>query len=241
MNKAEKAQIIRDAQLFFSRSILPNHLKNTEKLSDLNEFTINPFLVNYLAGFLEGKNDSKALAKVLILPRILGTSINTSFGTLMQTFCSTVLKGFGSGIPGIDLEFTDCLDNRKKYCQLKAGPNTINKDDIETMRSHFLGLKNRARTNKLNLSYGDLIIGVVYGTPDELSYHYQQLAKEYPVFVGNEFWYRLTGDKMFYNHLIMAVFEATKDTNAKGVVANTIDKLAREIEKNPDFFKGSPL
>jgi len=45
---------------------------------------------------------------------MLGTSITKTFGTQMQFFCSEVLGGFGSAIPGIDLEFMDALDRRKK-------------------------------------------------------------------------------------------------------------------------------
>ena len=33
----------------------------------------------------------------------------------------------------MDIEFEDALDGSHKYCQLKAGPNTINKDDVEKL------------------------------------------------------------------------------------------------------------
>ena len=29
------------------------------------------------------------------------------------------------------------IDGEKKYCQLKSGPDTINKDDVETIAGHF--------------------------------------------------------------------------------------------------------
>lgn len=47
----------------------------------------------------------------------------------------------GSVGGGIDIEFVDSFDDRKKYCQLKSGPNTINKDDVITIKNHFQGIK----------------------------------------------------------------------------------------------------
>lgn len=72
-------------------------------------------------------------------PRILGTSLNTSFGQNVQIFISQLqdVVGGASGIDGIDIEFVDAIDGRRKYCQCKTGPQTINKDDIATVLGHF--------------------------------------------------------------------------------------------------------
>ena len=63
------------------------------------------------------------MAKALVYPRILGSSLNTSFGQNIQIFISQLAQvaGCASGIDGIDIEFIDELDGRKKYCQCKAG------------------------------------------------------------------------------------------------------------------------
>ena len=151
MEAQQKAEILQSAKNWFRDSIATNHKRNTEKLGDPKEFNINPFLVNYLANFLTGDNSPESIAKALIYPRMLGTSITTTLGTSMQRFTSDVLGGFGSMITGIDIEFEDQLDGRKKYCQLKSGPNTINKDDVETISGHFTAAKNLARTNNLNI------------------------------------------------------------------------------------------
>ena len=55
----------------------------------------------------------------------------------MQGFISAIQNAVGSTTSGMDIEFTDQTDGRKKYCQLKAGPNTINADDVETIAGHF--------------------------------------------------------------------------------------------------------
>src|SRR5690606_17298596 len=97
----------------------------------------NPFLDKYKAQFLTGNDSPESVAKALIYPRVLGTSINTTFGSKMQKFCSEVLEGFASTTSGIDIEFIDLVDGHRKYCQVKAGPNTINKDDVDTINRHF--------------------------------------------------------------------------------------------------------
>ena len=125
----QKQKILDTAKQWFRERIAQNHIKNTEKLVNPNEFNINPFLTVYLANFLTGNSNPESIAKALLFPRVLGTSITTSFGNNMQGFTSVLQDAVGSTTSGIDIEFIDQIDQRKKYCQLKSGPNTINKDD----------------------------------------------------------------------------------------------------------------
>lgn len=224
-------EIIEKAKDFFRREIAPSHIANTEKLTRLKEFNLNPFLDKYKASFLTGNDDPKSIAKALVYARVLGTSINTTFGNKLQKFCSEVLGGFASTTSGIDIEFIDKLDNRRKYCQIKAGPNTINKDDVETIKSHFAGVKNLARTNNLNIGLNDLIVGVFYGTPEDLSGHYKKISQEHPVIIGVEFWYRLTGEKDFYQRLTDAIGDIATEFDGSELMDKVINSLAKEIEK----------
>jgi hypothetical protein len=228
--KDTKEEILKKAKNFFQDTIAPNHINNLEKLTSLKKFKYNPFLLNYLAAFLSGKANAKSMAKALIYPRILGTSITTSFGQNAQLFISEVLQGFGSAIIGIDIEFIDQIDGRKKYCQVKSGPDTINKDDVDTIKNHFTGIKNKARTDNLGLQYDDLIVGVLYGEPDELSAHYKKLAEEHPVIVGKEFWHRLTGDEDFYLDLIDTFGEVAEEVDARENLEKVINELAENIK-----------
>lgn len=235
MNEIQKKEILDNAKDFFSNTIVKNHIKNTKKLK-LKDFNINPFLVKYLANYLTGSSNPEDIAKALIYPRVLGTSITTSFGTNLQKFCTTTLEGYASTTSGIDIEFIDAIDGRKKYCQIKAGPNTINKDDIKTISDHFDSVRRLARTNNLNLSYDDLIVGVFYGTKNELSAHYKELDKTYPVFVGEDFWYRLTGDKNFYYDLIDSIASSAIEEDCREILDKTIKSLSEEISKNNSLF-----
>ncbi|WP_079709895.1 PmeII family type II restriction endonuclease [Paraliobacillus ryukyuensis] len=226
--------IIEKAKEFFKKEIVPSHIANTKKLTKLKQFNLNPFLDKYKASFLTGNDDPKSIAKALVYPRVLGTSINTTFGNKLQKFCSEVLEGFASTTSGIDIEFIDKLDGRRKYCQIKAGPNTINKDDVETIKGHFAGVKNLARTNNLNIGFNDLIVGVFYGAPEDLSGHYKKIAQEYPVIIGAEFWYRLTGEEDFYQRLTDAIGDVASEYDGSELMEKVINSLAKEIEQSLD-------
>lgn len=232
MVEEKKKQILKKATLLFKTTILPNHLNNLKKLSGLSKFNYNPFLTNYLANFLTGNTSFESQALTLIYPRILGTSITTTFGSFAQKFCSVVLEGFGSVTPGIDIEFVDQVDGRKKYCQMKAGPNTINYDDVKTIEDKFNGLIRVARINNLIVNTTDMIVGVLYGTPGQLSSFYKKVNKTYPVLVGQEFWEHLTGDTKFYEDLIQAFALAAKGVNSKKIIEEITANLAKDIKNS---------
>ncbi len=230
MDKEQRKQIIENAKQFFRNEIVQSHIKGAcERASKLSEYNVNPFLFKYLANFLTGNDDSVSIARALVLPRILGSSITTSFGMKIQSLISTLFQGLGSTTQGIDIEFIDEVDGRKKYCQLKAGPNTINHDDVTTIVNHFNGVRSLARTNNLDVGINDMIVGVVYGEPEELSSHYRRIGQNYPVYIGQDFWHRLTGKDDFYFELIDAIGEVALEVDASKVVESTIQKLAKEI------------
>lgn len=232
MDDQHKKEVLLKAQDWFRDTISKNHIKNTKKLSNPDAFHINPFLTVYLANFLTGDASPESIAKALIYPRVLGTSITTSFGQNMQSFASKVLSSFGSTTRGIDIEFDDAVDGLKKYCQLKAGPNTINKDDVETISNHFKSIKNLARTNNLNLGYNNLIVGVLYGHENDLSSHYKSITQkyDYPVLIGQDFWTRLTGDPSFYHDLIKSIGIIAKEANFTHELEEVIAHLAGTLE-----------
>ena len=232
MEAKNKAEILEKSKDWFKNSIMAQHQVNARKLTSISEFNVNPFLASYLAHFLTGNAKPESIAKALIYPRVLGTSINTMFGTGIQKFTTEVLSSFASTTSGIDIEFDDALDGAHKYCQLKAGPNTINKDDVETISNHFKSVKNLARTNSKKIGIDDLIVGVIYGSEEELSGHYKSLTKNYdiPVFVGKVFWHHLTGEENFYYELIKAIGSVVSESDFKDELNEIIKQLARTKE-----------
>lgn len=233
LGEDEKTQILNNAREWFRSTIAANHIVNTLKLVDPNEFKINPFLAVYLSNFLTGNTSPEGIAKALVYPRVLGTSITTSFGTNIQSFTSNVLgNAFGSTTTGIDIEFIDCVDGRRKYCQIKSGPETINKDDVISIARHFRGVINLARTNSLNVTFDDMIVGVIYGRVDQLSAHYRSITEQhhFPVFVGVDFWYRLTGDINFYHDLIRVIGDVATASDFRAELDRVIEELSQHDE-----------
>ena len=153
----------------------------------------------------------------------------------MQNLCNELRQSYPSTTAGMDIEFDDSIDGRHKYCQLKASPQTINKDDVKTVKDHFRGVINLARTNGQAVASIDCVVGVCYGTRKDLSSHYKKIDEDYPVYIGDEFWTHLTGDDHFYEDLINAFAEVAADINASGMVEDTVQKLATNIaQENSD-------
>lgn len=233
MTKKQRIKLLQGAKAFFRDELLYSHFNGgLERASNLENYSINPFLYKYLAAFLKGNTSPKSIAEALIYPRILGSSINTTFGMQIQKHIGKMFKGFaGSAIAGIDIEFIDAIDKTKKYCQIKSGPNTINSGDVDGITEHFKRAKRIAKQNHLRIADDDLIVGVIYGEPEELSSHYRKLANDFPVYIGKDFWHRLTGKDDFYEDLINAVGEIAIEIDASKQLRAAIAKLEKQIAK----------
>lgn len=236
MDSKDQDALLLKAQIWFRETILPRHLANTKKLTKVENLDINPFLAPYLAVFMSGELTPESIAKAIAYPRVMGSSITTSFGQNMQKFISDVLgNAFGSTTQGIDIEFTDCIDGRKKYCQVKLGPNTINKDDVTTIHNHFKAVRNLGRTNNIAVRQDDMVIGILYGIPNQESNQYKTLntVHDYPLFIGQNFWHRLTGADDFYQRLIDAISEVALEANGK----ETLDQVIATLSEDEQIVK----
>jgi hypothetical protein len=202
----------------------------------LKSYKINPMLIKYLSKVIDGKLSAEGVAKALYYPRVLGTSINTSFGTKIQKMFVELHLAEGSLIKGIDIEFEDHIDKHKKYCQLKAGPNTINSEDVAPMLKKFDKVINLSRTNSNSLDINNLIVGVLYGSFDDISVHYQKIDHRHPVIVGKDFWHRLTGFDDFYTGLVDKLDQLIDDLPTDGFLDEGCKKLQAEIEHS-DILK----
>lgn len=137
---------------YFETNIFKNHVAmSLTKNATLRSYNINPIVVKYLSRVLEGNYSPEGVAKALYYPRVLGTSINTSFGTRIQNMFVELELASGSLIKGMDIEFVDKIDGRKKWCQLKSGPNTINSEDVKPLIQKILK-NNTSCTNKQSLT-----------------------------------------------------------------------------------------
>jgi hypothetical protein len=232
MTKNEKAVLLKKTKEWFREVVAKNHIENTKKLQDISEFNVNPFLATYLANFLTGNSDPISISRALIYPRVLGTSITTSFGQNMQNFTKDVLSAYGSTTSGIDIEFFDNIDQKKRFCQLKAGPNILNKDDVETIGNHFKNVINLGRTNGVKYNSSDFLVGVIYGNPEDLSGHFRRITSQYnyDVSIGENFWHRLTGEPKFYYELVKVISQVANESNYSKELENIISELAKSEE-----------
>lgn len=231
-------QTIKEIVEYFKVYIFENHIKaSIDTHSKLKSYNINPIVVKYLSKVLENNYSPIGVAKALYYPRVLGTSINTSFGTRIQNMFVDLKIADGSLIKGMDIEFVDKTDGRRKWCQLKSGPNTINSEDVKPLIRKFTETINLARTNKAfkNINNTDFIVGVLYGEQDELSMHYKLIDKTHPVIIGRDFWYKITGFPEFYNGLVSNLQTLIANIDTQDLINTGVNQLAKEIEVSKLF------
>lgn len=238
MKAKNQEETINEIVEYFKTYIFENHITasiNTH--SKLKSYNINPIVVKYLSKVLENDYSPIGVAKALYYPRVLGTSINTSFGTRIQNMFVDLKIAEGSLIKGMDIEFVDKIDKRRKWCQLKSGPNTINSEDVKPLVKKFTDTINLARTNKAfkNINNTDFIVGVLYGEQDELSMHYKVIDKTHPVVIGKDFWHRVTGFPTFYDGLVESLQLLIENIDTQDLINKGVQELAKEIEVSSLF------
>ncbi|MBN1181411.1 MAG: restriction endonuclease [Bacteroidales bacterium] len=230
-NFMNEPQLIKAICGFFESEILTKHQDSLiRKHSKLSEYQINPILVKYLSQLIENEITPEGIAKALFYPRALGTSITGAFGSKFQKMLVELGLVYGSLISGMDIEYIDKIDNRRKYCQLKSGPNTINAGDVKPILAEFDLVANLARTNNFqNFNNNDLILGIIYGDQNQLSGHYLKINQKYPVIIGIEFWYHITGYQSFYTNLITAIDSLILSLPSSNVFQTAYQSLVSEI------------
>jgi len=239
----EEINLINRIVEYFRLKIFEKHISSSLKNnSKLKSYNINPIVVKYLSKVLENNYSPEGVAKALYYPRVLGTSINTSFGTQIQNMFVDLGLAQGSMIKGMDIEFVDRIDNRKKWCQLKSGPNTINSEAVNPLIKKFTDTINLARTNKafIYVRNTDFIVGVLYGEEAELSMHYKKINLVHPVLIGKDFWHRLTGYPDFYNGLVEALHLSINNLDTQNFIQVGCNQLAEEI-RTSDLFNFNSL
>lgn len=212
--------------------------KKMTKGFKLKNFKINPFSMIMIANGILGEMTKENIAKALIYPRVFGTSINTKFGNKIQKLCVDHLGAEPSAAAGMDIEFFDQVDRKKTLVQLKAGPNTINSDDVDPMLKKMEAAYRILRTNSGGANMPTFAVGVAYGIPEQISGHYKKIAGSnvvsqvgVPIYVGEAFWYRLTGDQDFYEQLVLMFMDCFKSESYAAALNASIEVLADEVEE----------
>ena len=223
-------RIVSEFAEWFSSTFIPHQEELLQKWLKAKNHNINPYLVAYKSAALTGSKSAEGIAEALITLSWLGQGLSTSFGMQFQAQLTKILRDvFGSTTSGIDVEFIDNFDGRKKYAQIKLGPDTINSDDVETIDNHFKAIKRLGRTNNLALQNNDLIIGVIYGSHSQLNANYKALKdRDYEIFVGDEFFEHVTGVPDLGTQLVEAAVSASKTVNVNSLLERAIDTLSQD-------------
>lgn len=231
------------AKEYFHKEVATVLLKKIKDGHKLSGFNINPFLLVTLGKGLFGEATSLNMAKSILYPRVLGTSISTTLGDRMQKFCVHV-GASPSSTPGMDIEFEDRVSGGKVIMQLKAGPNTINSGDVAPILRDMLSAYRLLQQNRA-LTMPTFAMGIVYGTMEELSGHYRKIQvsgvgaqPNIPIYIGRDFWHRLTGNSEFYTSLISVFLELFDQEDYSKYLENDLLELSNEIEEKY-FTNGS--
>ncbi len=202
----------------------------------LSSFNVNPFVITALSSGVLGEANSANIAKSLLYPRVFGTSINTNFGDKMQKLCTTYLDADASSTNGMDIEFNDRFEDQRVIMQLKAGPNTINSGDVDPIIEEMASAYRLLRQNRIAIM-PTFAIGIAYGTIEDVSGHYKKIAASsvggqmnIPLYVGQDFWHRLTGESDFYINMIKILVEVFEEEDCSELLESDIYNLAQEIE-----------
>ena len=236
---AEK--IVSSFRVWYATAIIDNQIQSVRKAGKIGNYSINPFMAPLVYAFftaIEGgdgapRQVSEGIASALLYQKIVGTSLSTSMGTLFQQFIAAELEKCGRGGPsvtsGMDLEFyvQDWAEVRRKYLQLKLGPQTINSGDVKSIVDDFVAVRNLARTNDMKVRSDDFYVGVIYGSPDDLSANYKKITNQYgyPVLIGADLWTALFGIPDLYSKLVKAAAEVAGSQTGAG-------ELYRESSKS---------
>lgn len=231
-NQALSDQIVREFETWFETEFIPHQMTLLSKWKKASSHNVNPYLVAFKSAALTDNTSPMGIAESLIVTSWLGQGLSTSFGMQFQSQLTKILRDvFGSTTSGIDVEYVDFFDGRKKYAQIKLGPETINKDDVTTIDEHFSAIKRLARTNSLPLQLNDLVIGVIYGSHEQLNSNYNSLkTKNYQLYVGNEFFEHITGVADLGTQLIEAAVRVSKKVKIDELLREAIEVLAQDPE-----------
>jgi hypothetical protein len=230
-----EAKLKQDIKAYFKKEFADLLSKKLTDGHGLSSFNVNPFLITALSKGILGGVTPANMARSLLYPRVFGTSISTTLGDKLQKFC-IMMGAHASSTAGMDVEFEDKLEHRPLIMQLKAGPNNINSGDVEPILDKMVSAYRLLRQNRTD-NLPTFAVGVLYGTHDDISGHFKKIEASsvggqlnVPIFVGKDFWQRLTGAANFYSDLIAIFVELFGQEDYSSLFQEDLNNLAKEIE-----------
>lgn len=210
------------------------------RLQKLNELTFSNIMRRKNPYLFKAKNIQTAEELVrYVLDAFLSSQEETIFGSLMEELAIFVCKRVYGGYKAeqgkfrsIDLIFQ--RDGKTYIVGIKSGPNWGNSDQINRMKGNFKEAK-RVLKKEGNNTKIIAVNGCIYGK-DNKSHKADVRDKEksYYKFCGQEFWGLVSGDKEFYQRIVIPIDkEARKrDENFRNTYSAKINELTKDFSEN---------
>lgn len=187
------------------------------KKINIDRLNLNPFLLRIL-----NLDSPRKIAEFMINERI-ERSVVTSYGNRIQKIAK-LIGGKGTGVEGGDIFIEK--DGRRYYIQMKAGPNTPNKDLVNMINSL---LRSATRRNSGSIA----LLGMTYGKKDNVSSiirRYSQIDWK----IGREFW-EFIGEQGISEEIYKLIDEINKEYKENGMTFEELydqklDLLENEIK-----------
>lgn len=198
----------------------------------LESLTINPILARLVA------RTPSELARFVVDQRWNRTAA-TSMGFTLQSVAREVATVFrSSAVSGADLEADDQALRRLSLMQVKSGPDTVNKDIMDSIQAKLAEAERRVRHSGLPAGYVVVkMVGMCYGRPANRNNWVKGLGSSgFDIdSIGRAFWKTLTGDPTAYIQVFdiaARVAQTYKDGHGMTlpeVVEQTTQFLAQQI------------
>jgi hypothetical protein len=198
---------------------------NTVQRIRLKDFNINPFLFRLLSEQM-GLNDARSILKFLLHERFergAVTSAGDMFQKLAAIFCEP------TGVEGADLL------KRKEgryyyiYIQVKAGPNTVDKDAcIKLSRD----LRSAQRRHPGSIT----VFGMAYGSEEQVSNIVRSYLDVDMKLIGKDFWAFISDDPDCLVELyeiageVARTFRDKKGRTIAQLLQDKLEQLVKEFE-----------
>ena len=226
-----------ELQSFISKEVIAPFY--SVRIGKLKELSFNGLMKRKNPYLFKAKNIQTAEELIrYVLDAFLSSQEETIFGDLMEGLAIFVCKKTFDGhkaeqikFKSIDLIFDK--DSKKYIVGIKSGPNWGNSDQIGRMKTNFKAARKilRKEGEKLKII---AINGCIYGKDNKPhKVNKKDKDKSYLKYCGQEFWELLSGDRDFYQKIIVPIDKEAKkrDESFKNIYYAKINELTQDFSE----------